>query len=237
MKITVDYDLNSYEAASVIKPRQMYRIKQDDEIDPSLYTRPGYDRPMVFRLHTHGTMPMTRTIQEFLFSLNRSDNEGRDRGVFSELYDTWATNYAKIRVNANYITGERLEMSLPKWTNLVIGRNVICGTEMVSDGSHEIGYGIPILKVETLDPDNLPFGINPIGNEHVIHHCSVITSATYNDMRKVNPFIQMGGKIFPPYLPTRYALMSRVDVFIEMWMLEKLPLGSALPNPYNPAWG
>lgn len=229
MKITVEYpDLKYVDRAST---RQYYFIRQDDQIDD--YERDGLNRPMVFRLEPHGTMPMKEIIQKFLFSLNRSDDEQEDRRVFADCWDTWATNYGKVRACNNYITGE-IHGEDPKWTNLVCGRNVICGTEMISDGSIGIRKGEPVLKVETLNPDALPFGINPIGNEHLIHHCTIITDRKLEDKYyQVNPFPQRGGREGKPVL---YGLMSRTPVYIEMWMLDKLTLGAKLPSPYHPAW-
>jgi hypothetical protein len=204
--------------------RQYYQIRQDDEIDPSLYKRPGLDRPCVFRLEVHGAIPMTQDIQEFLFELNEMTNA--ERKVFADCWDTWATNYGKIRDCRNFITGENAGKDLPKWTNLVCGKNVLCGKETVRNG-------VAVLEVETLDPDNLPFGMKQKGNEHLIHDCTIITDVKYEGFYKVNPFPQLLGRYGRPVL---YGLMSRVPVYIPMWMLKKLPLGTPVPSSYWPEW-
>ena len=192
---------------------------------------------MVFRLQPHGTMPMTQKIQEFIFSFNRSDNEARDRQAFQGYCDTWACNYGKVRDSANFITGENLSADLPKWTNLVMGRNMLCGTEMISDGSFGIKHGVPVLKVETINPDNPPVGMTHLTHPHLIHHCNIIRPNIIDGLRQVDPFPQMGGRALPPFMPSLYPLMSLGSVYIEMWMLIKLPPGSTLPNQYHPFFG
>jgi hypothetical protein len=204
-----------------------------------MYKRPTAlaSAPIVFRLEVHRTIPMTREIQEYIFSFNRSDNDARDRRAFQGYCDTWATNYGKVRNGMNYITGEYASASLPKWTNLVCGRNVVCGEEMVSDGSYGIQSGIPVLRVETIDSNNLQPDISYETHPHLVHHCTIITSNIMeNGLRQVNPFPQMGGRATEPKLPCLYPLLSDRPVYIPMWMLIKLTPGSAIPNPYNPVW-
>lgn len=177
---------------------------------------------------------MTKHIQEFLFNLNRTDDEARDRDQFQDNYDTWATNEGKIRDGANYITGERLDLVDPRWSTLVMGRNALCGVEMVSDGSFGITAGTPVLKVETLDPSNLPAGLSYETHPHLIHHCNIITDNKVDGLYQVNPF--KNARVTYPYKPTYYGLMASGSVYIPMWMLIKHPIGTPLPSPYNPGW-
>lgn len=232
MNITVTMGDNSIWKSGVSPVRQYYVIRQDDQIDPALYKRIALNRPMVFRLQTYRSMWMTKKIQEFLFGLNRTNDEARDRAEFQDSYDTWGTNEGKIRDGANHVTGERLYLEDPRWSTLVMGRNALCGVEMISDGSFGIKAGTPVLKVETLNPDALPSGMTYQTHPHLIHHCNIIVDSKVNGLYQVNPF--KTARVTPPYKPTYYGLMARGDVYIEMWMLIKHPLGQPLPNPYNP---
>ena len=234
---TINTSTGSISSNDVLPVKQYYVIRQDDQIQKGLYKRTAYNRPMVFRLEVHKSMPFTEPLQKFCFNLNRSDDESRDRHIFADCYDTWSTNAGKIRDCRNYISGEGVGKPDPKWANLVMGRNVVCGEEVVSDGSFGILNGVKCLMVETLNPDSLPSGITYKTHPHLIHHCNIINVASYNGLQKVLPFPQMGGKVKEPYMPVYYPLMSREKVYIPMWMLIKLPIGSKIPNPYNPEWG
>lgn len=213
--------------------RQYYVIRQDDQIDPALYQRNGLNRPMVFRMQTYRSIPFTKAMQEFMFTLNRTTDEDRDRHEFEDSFDTWATNEGKVRDGANYITGERLTLGDPRWSTLAMGRNVLCGEEMIANGI-AIQSGTPVLKIEHLDPYNLPTGLTYEAYPHLIHHCSIITANKVDGLYQVNPF--KSARIISPYKPTLYGLMAKGDVYIEMWKLIKHPLGQPLPNPYWPAF-
>jgi hypothetical protein len=218
-----------------VPAKQYYFIRQDDQIEGG-YDRPALNRPMVFRLETHRSVPFTRFMQEYCFRLNRSDDEARDRRVFADCWDTWVTNARKVRDHANYITGERLEKDDPSWANLVMGRNVICGDEVESNGTFGITAGVQCLRVRTLHPSVLPGGMTYESDPEYIHHCTIINSAMYAGLHKVLPFPQMGGKSTPPKRPVFYPLISDRAVYIPMAHLIKLPLGGQIPNPYNPGW-
>jgi hypothetical protein len=222
--------------------RQYYYIRQDDEIQKGLYGRGALNRPMVFRLQVHDTINFTKDMQLYFFGLNRSNNEAEDRRVFPDCCDTWVTNARKIQDrpgelgHADYVNGLRLNRPDPSWANLVMGRNVICGEEVISDGSFGITNGVRCLKVETMYPDKLIAGATYETHPHLIHHCNIINSAKYENLYKVLPFPQRGGKLYPPKQPVFYPLVWNEPVYIEMWMLKKLNIGSKIPNPYNPAW-
>jgi hypothetical protein len=228
--------------------RQYYYIRQDDQIDPKYYSRAGLNRPMVFRLETYRTMPFNKKMQVYCRDLNKTGDDEYDKRTFADKWDTWVTNERRIREiegrpgHANYITGELLDREDPSWATLVCGRNALCGEEVVSDGSFGILNGVKCLRVYTLNPDNLPVGMTYKTNPEFIHHCTIINSATNKDeyfdkfLYKSNPFPQNGGRGIFPFKPTYYPLMSYYPVYIPMWMLIKLPLGSKIPNPYNPEW-
>jgi len=222
--------------------KQYYYIRQDDQIQQGFYHRNALNRPMVFRMETYRTIPFNRDMQFYCRDLNATGDAEYDKRTFADKWDTWVTNERRIREkedrpgHANYVTGERLEKGDPSWATLVCGRNVVCGTENIVNGV------ATSLTIETLNPDYLPVGMTYETNPEFIHHCSVINDATYMDkhfgkvLHKVNPFPNNGGKAYYPYKPTYYPLMSRYPVTLPMWMLIKLPLGSKIPNPYNPEW-
>lgn len=216
--------------------KQYYQIRQDDQIAKGLYKRNALNRPMVFRLETYRNIPFTKKMQEFAFDLNRTGNLIYDKRVYPDCFDTWATNARRIREeddrpgHADYINNERLDRDDPSWANLVMGRNVLTGVEVMRGA-------VPSLHVNTLDSNNLP--ITPMTYEthpEFIHHCTIINDAMFGSIHKVLPFPQKGGKETEPKLPVYYPLMWDVPVYIPMWMLIKLPIGAEIPNPYNPVW-
>jgi len=215
--------------------RQYYFVKQDDQM-PWYTGRPIKNRPMIFRLYNYNTIPFNKDMQLYHFSLNRSDDEARDKRAWSDENDTWSTNARKVREHADYVNQVRLEKPDPSWASLVMGRNVVCGEEVLSDGTYGIPFGRLCLKLETMDINHLIEGATYETHPHLIHHCTNITSAKYDGLFKVNPFPQMGGRVYPPFRPTFYPLMWNKPLYIEMKYLSKLPLGRAIPNPYNPRW-
>ena len=245
MKLILKYDDNlvEYENKESDKSsKQYYYIKQDDQIDPKYYGRGASNRPMVFRMETYKTIPFNETMQKYCYELNKTGDVKHDKRTFADKWDTWVTNERRIRDkegrpgHADYINGERLDRVDPSWATLLCGRNVICGEEVVSDGSFGIKKGVKCLKIKTLNPDSLPIGMTYETNPEFIHHCTIINEASYNGLHKVLPFPQNGGKAESPYKPIYYPLMSRTPVYIPMYHLEKLPIGSQIPNPYNPSW-
>jgi len=164
--------------------RQYYFIRQDDQIEYG-YKRPALNRPMVFRLETHNSIPFTKEMQLYHFGLNRSDDEARDKRVWSDENDTWSTNAGKVRDYADHVNQVRLEKPLPKWANLVCGRNVVCGKEVESDGTYGIPAGRKCLQVETMSTTDLIKGATYATHPHLVHHCTIINSAVYDKLHKV----------------------------------------------------
>lgn len=212
--------------------RRLWWILPDDMLSPPI-EREGV--PMTCQFRPRKTIPFTAELQNFIFSLNCSDNEARDRMAFQGYRDTWNT-VGKVRDHYNAITGEGDPNDLPKMElNIGIRCNVVSGEPVISDGTMGIPAGTPVLRIEALDPDNLPENISYPGNEHLIHHL-VIGKGFVNGRQGINPFPQMGGRVVAPYLPSLTALISPVPLYIRMSELMELPLGAPIPNPYNPAW-
>lgn len=221
--------------------RQLYRIRYDSEVS-AFYSRPTAldGAPMVFRCHEHVSIPFTEAIQWWTYNVNARVDAEMAHDNFAGCFDTWATNDGKIRENRNYITGEMHSDEDPKLANLVCGGNVVMGREEeLSERVGDLRAGTAVLRLTTLHPDELPSAATFAyhGNEHLLHVTSIVRQQDYYFGRNVcNPFPQMGGRAFDPHQPVYYGLMSRVAIYLPMWLLEKLPLGSAVPNPYNPAW-
>lgn len=241
--VVADYGFSQVQFAP--KPaadtRQLYRIKQDAEIRDH-YSRPTQlsGAPMVFRCQEHKSIRMTEAIQLFLYGLNAKIDSALARKTFADCFDTWATNDGKIRDNRNHVTGEMNSNRDPMLANLVCGGNVVMGREVeLSERVGDLRAGTEALALHTLHPDNLPdvSSIQYRGFEHVIHVTTIIRqNDTLDGLCRVNPFIQMGGRAARPNQPVFYALLSRDLVYLPMWLLEKLPVGSVIPNPYHPAW-
>lgn len=212
--------------------RRLWWILPDDLL-PAQYAPVRSNVPMTCQYRPQKTIPFTDKLQNFIFNLNRSDNEARDRSVFQAYRDTWNT-VGKVRDHYNAITGEGDPNDLPTLElNIGMAGNVVSGIPMTSDGSMGIPSGTPVLQIETLNPDNLPTSISYVGNEHLIHHQTIIIGTMYGGQRKRNPFIQMGGRAIEPYLPCLTALISTVPLYIEMYKLKEV---LDIPNPYNPEW-
>ncbi len=211
-------------------PRRLWFILPDDMLDPPV-EREG--KPMTCQYRPQKTINFTKELQEFIFNLNRSDNEARDRAVFAAYRDTWNTVGKFSDGCYNYITGEG-DPNQPAKMELNIGMraNVISGVPVISDGTMGIPAGTSVLKIEVLDPANLPANISYFGNEHLIHH-QIIGKGFVNGSQGRNPFIQMGARIIEPYKPCLTALISPVPLYIRTSELIEV---IDAPNPYNPRW-
>jgi hypothetical protein len=184
--------------------------------------------PLTCQFRPEHTGKFTPEMQNFVFNLNRSDNEIRDRLAFQGYRDTFNTR-GKVRDHYNAITKEGDPSDLPTVEyNIGFAGNVISGIEIVSDGSIGIRAGVKVLKIETIDVNNpLPCGVSYKTHPWLIHHEIICL------YEKRNPFPQMGGKDIEPYLPCFTPLWSRAPLYIEMSKLKKV---TDVPNPYNPEW-
>jgi len=223
-------DINLRFTISIDKPRRLWWILPDDMLDPPV-EREG--KPMTCQYRPQKTINFTSELQNFIFGLNRSDNEARDHAAFAPYRDTWNTVGKFSDGCYNYITGEG-DINQPAKMEVNIGMraNVVSGEPVISDGSMGIPAGIPVLKIEVLDPNNLPANISYFGNEHLVHH-QIIGKGIANGSQGRNPFPQMGGRIVAPYKPCLTALISPVPLYIRMDELKEV---ASIPNPYNPAW-
>jgi len=221
-----------YKESITTIPKRLWWLLPDDMLDPPI---PALSQgfPMIVRYSPEGTIKFTVKLQNFIFNLNRSDNEARDRMAFQGYRDTWNSN-SKVRDHYNAITGEGDPNDLPNMQlEIGAGGNVVSGTPEISDGHSGIRAGIPVLRLETLDPSNLPATISYKTHPHLIHHLTVIVPTQYNGFQKRNPFPQMGGRAIAPFLPSYTALISPIPLYIEMSKLREV---SKIPNPYNPEW-
>jgi len=204
-------------------PRSLWLIKPDTH-------RTGV--PLTCQFRPEHTAPFTPDRQQFVFSLNRSDNEARDRQAFQGYRDTINTR-GKVRDNWNDILQEGDYTSMPTIEfNIGIRANVVSGVQVLSDGLSGIPKDVPVLQMDTIDINNpLPYGITYRTHPWLVHHEII---GLYE---KRNPFIQMGGKAREPYRPCYTPLWSKGKMFIRMSELDEVPFGTLIPNPYEPAWG
>jgi len=218
--------------------RQLYRIKTDVEIEDYARQNQSTGTPAVVRMQPFRGIPFTERMQRAILAVNNSGDEREDLRVFPDLCDTWLTpDNAKLR-DCWCISEPKVNIGKTAvFLYLLMEGNVVMGTEQIADGTQGIRAGREILKVQTLHPDDLPdLATMPYeGNEHFIHDCTIVRKETLNGKNMLIPFSQKGGKVIPPYMPTRTVVMARHDVYIDMKFLEKLPLGMKPPNIYNPA--
>jgi hypothetical protein len=225
-------------------PVQLYQVLHDYEI-PNKEIRAGM--PEVMRLEPNVATIMDEDFQWFAFDLlfwryrqgDRSGITDVEKRIWNSVYQgrpgRFITNGAGVEEYANFITGERLPFShnfigYPKFYNLVCGGNVLTGSEIQADN------GERLLLVQALS------GVMP---------------SVYNVRRSTCPWlVQVGtsqtGDFIPGTQTTRVepfpqfanAGMAWVDVHVPiasprpatypLRYLRKLPLGSAVPSPYNP---
>mgnify|MGYP001610093899 CR=1 FL=1 len=196
-----------------------------DDLLPLQYQKPRPNEtqgwPQTVNITTaRETIPMTEAIQRWLYALN----PGLPASSFADIFDTWNTG-SKIRDNANFITGERLNGELPKYPcNLLMGCNVVMQKDIV------IRNGIEFIEIETVNPKNLPDIISlPIWLKQ---HLTIIHPALYAGRKKVNPFDHNGGGRNGGK-PCYTALLAAEPVYIESARCREV---ATIPNPYNPAW-
>jgi hypothetical protein len=219
----------------VANPLQLYRVKQDDEI-PNFGNRDYLSggMPAVMRLSTYKTIKLTKAIQEFWYELNRSTDYTADIALWRGLTDKAWSNERKLRDHADHITGERLDQPDPSYARLMCARNVVSGVETTAQGI-DLPTGTPVLRVDALDPDNLPWAISRAGNEHLLHIATTITNVLApNGLQIVNPFPGRDGRDGQLIL---YPLLARPSdpMYYPLSRLVKLPIGTAIPPIYNPA--
>jgi hypothetical protein len=224
--------------------RQFYYVKNDDEMP--FYSRPSGTAngfPQVQRLHPFKGTKLTEALQWFWFGLNlTADIKESLQAWRSYTADGVAFNNGSWGLNLcrDYVSGARLKppFPFPQMGRLICGGNVICGVEVGKEKVAGIPKGLDVLKVETINVrQSLPKGISYETHPWLIHHATIIrpenTANNVNGRRRVNPFPQLGGR---EGRPIYYPLFSDGDVYYPMRMLEKLPLNSPVPSPYNPPW-
>lgn len=221
---------------------QYYRVRQDDEMP--FYSRPagtGTGWPMVFRMEPYKGTKMYAALQWFWFRLNLTADTGKNIQAWNAYTKSGvAFNNGSWGVNVcrNYITSERLGVlsPYPQMGRLICGGNVITGIEMtLTKRQGALLKGTKVLKVSTIDVRKpLPAGISYKTHPHLIHHATIIRpEREANGLKRVNPFPQLYGR---DGVPIYYPVWSDGDVYYPLRQLEKLPLNSPIPNPYNPAW-
>lgn len=224
--------------------KQFYYVKNDDQMP--FYNRPAGSTkglPQVFRLQPFKGTKLTEELQWFWFRLNLTSD-------VKESLQAWRAYTAEgvafnngswgLNLCRDYVSGVRLKspFPFPQLARLICGGNIICGVEVGKQKVPGIPKGMDVLKVETINVRRpLPQGINYQTHPWLIHHATIIfpegSNSNVNGRRRVNPFPHLNGREGRPVF---YPLISDGDVYYPMRMLEKLPLNSPLPSPYNPPW-
>lgn len=215
--------------------RKLYWLLPDDLLFPPKPIPEEVGFPQIVQYSPQRTIPFTKELQNFIFNLNRSDDEERDRQAFQGYRDTWNTT-GKIHDHYNAITDDGDPNDLPTYElNIGAGANVVSGTRELSSGVAETG--IPkntiILRLETLSLADLDGHYTYQTHPWLIHHLATIIPTVLDGIHRRNPFPQMGGRSIPPYLPSYTALISPTPLFIEM---NKVSEVTTIPNPYWPPW-
>lgn len=223
------------------RPPLWWILPYDLQVPPTPVPEQGF--PLVVNFYPKVTIPFTIKLQNYIFNLNRSDNEARDRMAFQGYMDTWNTT-GKVRDHYNAILNEGDPNDLPTWEAggpVGIGANVVTGTPMISGGVAYTGLpaGMLVLKMEVMHPDELIEGANYESHPWLIHHLVTIVPSQLEGINRRNPFPSMGGRIIPPYLPSYKAMISPVPLYIPMIKLRYIPESDPIPDPYWPPekWG
>lgn len=230
----LDIVINGYER---IAPRDLYWLLPEDLQTPKIPILGNF--PLIVKYGTSDeVIPFGEKLQKYFRSMNVSGTDfesiERDDKVFEDMQDI--KNTGKVRTAHNWITGERPEAGDPPLDMTIgCGANVVAGERILSDGVDKAGFPkfTPILKLETIDPDNLiPPHLLPIWLKH---HVVTITTAQLDGVNKRNPPPQMGTRTLPPYLPSYAPLIGR-SLYYPMSKVSKVSKGAPIPNPYWPIW-
>jgi len=210
--------------------KQYYRLLQDDEMNFQRVIQTS--APMTFNFYPRGTLKLTEEIQRYWHALNDNDLQAWSGGELGGYPDAAFCNGAhKVRLNRDYITRQRLDQELPVRERVMCGRNVVYGEETISNGVYGIPFGTPVLRLETMYPDELQ-NVTYATRPHLIHVGTIITTKPApNGLRQVNAFPHRGGREGKPVF---YPLISDEPVYYPLSMLEKLPNSSGVPSVYNP---
>lgn len=205
------YALHKYQIGQTMASNRPETAKEIINVHYSDLTE-SYQRGWL-KLNTAGDIPTEKEINAWL-----SYTAG----------DAFITNAKGTEANANYITGERLNMGNPGIMSIFLLGNVLCGEEVIFKYSK-------YLHPETLDGNkSFDFTKTRENNPEVIHVATVYTTALLPDKTyKVNPFPHLGGRLTGRSV--FYPFVSRYTILYPMKYLLKLPMGMLpLTNPYNP---
>jgi hypothetical protein len=222
MKLTLSFSIHGSD-----KPVQLYQFKHWWEIGRDVPS----SRPEVNPLTPLDAFPFTEEWQWFAYKLLDNQNDGRlthEKVIqaFSSLYSSTTAfcNGNGVESYRNYITGniysEHRLLPLPKVFPIITGGNVVTGEEAVIKDIH-------YLRVEHLE-GTPNYDITKEKYPWLIQYATQIYTTKVGDGYVVGRFPQMAGLDVP------VPLLMTGDVFYPLANLNKLPLGSSIPSPYNP---
>lgn len=237
------YNDGSVEVVPIVNPPlpaiQLWRMKQDDQIEGYVRGPGNANVPAVFRMEPFHFTPLTKEWQFYLFGLNRGNDWEtdyhdfivllNDNKAFSNGHGIFENN---VQVGRDYIGDTGRGLPDPAWATLVCANNVMTGKEVkLSTKTGNYKPGTWVLEIQTMRAPNS--GITRATHPELIHLADTITHVTSaNGFWQVNPFPERGGR---DGMDVHYPLISSKQVYIRLDWLEKLPLGSEIPPVYNPA--
>lgn len=224
---------------------QSYFVAHDYQLADNLYEprQAAFDSggcPEVNQLIPRVYAPMNEAWQWFLFDL--LNREPTATGTYNNHTAFMNGDSNGIDVMRNYITGERMDLSLPKLGAFTCGGATIRGEETTYKQ-------VKCLKVQTLDGSQPPpvacgpTGKNPAietwaaGNRHLWFWGTIITTKKSG----IDPYTGLDAYSvikFPRGSYIRVPIVARnptqEPVYIPMSKLIKLAPGTPPPNPWNP---
>ena len=209
-------------------PFDLYRVKWDFQI----YVHGFTPRPAAFqRLQPFEHTLMDSTIQHLWFDQIKREGLGLSEAELEQAWkwltasNRFITNGQGPDVRRDYILNERMDQPLPGVFSLASSGNVLKGTPVFD----KIWY----LVVETLTPNmNFPTDLSHAKYPWYIHYATTTTTKKLADGTYLcNPFSTktwVGRNAPQPVFATH-------EVRVDMSYLEKMPAGTPIPSPYNPA--
>ena len=174
---------------------------------------------------------MDSTIQHLWFDQIKREGLGLSD---AELVQAWKwltasnrfiTNGQGPDVRRDYILNQRMDQPLPGIFSMASSGNVLKGTPVFD----KIWY----LVVETLTPNmNFPTDLSHAKHPWFVHYATTTTTKKLADGTYLcNPFSTKTwvGRNAP------HPVFATHEVRLDMNYLEKLPAGTPIPSPYNPA--
>jgi len=194
---------------------------------PNGFPRNPKNAPQVHYLGHYSKL--TKPWQTFWYNLNRpvGFTNAETRAAFAKYTNNKAfiTDLKGSDTNADYINGTNLNKGPMEIKCLFCGLNVVTGSD---DGE----WLYPTALNATEPP---PVGMSYETHPWFIHHANIIANVLPDGSRRVNPFVNFGGR--DTGIGVLYPFMRMLNQAIKypMAWVRKLESDEPVPNPYWPA--